>query len=166
MPTFRDLTFGNADRPVPLYHTVDLRRSVGAAVRRLYAEDHSLILGNVNEMTLTFRLGMYLQQTFSQYDVDCEYNKNLGGPKSTPYTAEGYSARPDVVVHLRGANFPTNLIVVEAKRVGENLSPEDLAKVRYFVFGDGITNPYRYQLGVILLFKSHAFDIEFIERDA
>jgi len=166
MPTFRDLTFGTRARTTPRYHTADLMESVQACVRRLYSRDYSLIERGVHEMALTFRLGMYLQKAFPQYDVDCEYNRNVREPKRTPYNAQGHSTRPDILIHRREQNFPTNLVLLEAKRVGDHISPYDLRKVRYFVHGDRVGNPYRYQLGVVLLLKPTEFEMVFVERDA
>ena len=47
------------------------------AIKRLYRNDSYLIDKNVHERAITFRLGMYLQQIFASWNVDCEYNKNI-----------------------------------------------------------------------------------------
>lgn len=164
MTTFQIEHYGDTLRSSPRYETEELKTIVLLAIHRLYSMDHSIIRRGVHEMTLTFRLGFYLQEYFPEHDVDCEYNRNGNDPKSTPETARGHSTRPDILVHRRGENFPHNLVLIEAKRTGAQISERDRRKVRYFVHGDQDSHPYRYQLGVVLLFREHQFEIEFIER--
>lgn len=47
----------------------------------LLEHDDYLLVLDVNERSITHRLGMYYQFIFPDWDVDCEFNKNLSGPK-------------------------------------------------------------------------------------
>ena len=54
----------------------EIEQKVERALLLFYKEDSYLIENNVHERSLTFRLGMYLQNEFPDWKVDCEYNKN------------------------------------------------------------------------------------------
>ena len=65
----------------------EVKRAVNEALRRFYLNDRYLIDHDVNERSLTFRLGFYLQHIFSGWDVDCEFNRNVAsgnGRKQLP----------------------------------------------------------------------------------
>ena len=47
----------------------------------LLEHDDYLLALDVNERSITHRLGMYYQFIFPEWNVDCEFNKNLSGPK-------------------------------------------------------------------------------------
>lgn len=93
-----------------------LKSEVSEAVRRLLEKDSLLIEKQLHEMTLSFRLGFYLAEVFEpEFDVDCEYNRELDNPKRRDNLMDSNSHRPDVIVHKRGDNS-SNLIVIEIKK--------------------------------------------------
>jgi len=47
----------------------------------LIARDNYLLSVDANERSITHKLGEYYQQLFLEWNVDCEYNKNLLDPK-------------------------------------------------------------------------------------
>jgi len=87
-----------------------------AAVRLLYKDDHHLFVVNAHECSLTFRLGLYLQQSFPDHKIDCEYNREGEDAKTNE---AGDSVRPDILIHERGTN-EHNLLAIEAKKKPEN----------------------------------------------
>lgn len=62
---------------------------------------------------------------------------------------------PDIIVHTRGLNHPTNLLIVEVKKARANDEDIafDLAKLRAFTAeqSDGVLNNYHYLLGAHLV---------------
>ena len=52
----------------------EIEQKIKNALLRFYKEDSYLIDNNVHERSLTFRCGMYLQNEFPNWKVDCEYN--------------------------------------------------------------------------------------------
>jgi hypothetical protein len=84
---------------------------------------------DVNERSVTHRLGMYLAEIFPDEDVDCEYNrvynehsdeyiyKNVELPKiekgMTTKDLVAKTVYPDIIVHQRGQK--RNLLAVEVK---------------------------------------------------
>ena len=54
------------------YHTL-----IESAIRRFIKEDGHLSKLDVNERSQTHKLAEYIQHALPEYNVDCEYNKNL-----------------------------------------------------------------------------------------
>lgn len=107
---------------------------------------------DINERSLTHKLGEHLQRAFSEWDVDCEYNRlGMAIKRLPPPTGvltgdtEGQTISPDIVVHKRRER--KNLLVVEVKKTGNN-RPGDEQKLV------GFTEPagdYGYTLGLHLI---------------
>lgn len=135
-----------------------IKSGVTMALERFYNRDIYLVHAGANERSLTFRLGMYLQQIFPDWDVDCEYNKNcaaLGGNKflsgrckNTPqwHCADCRDKRectvfPDIIIHKRGTS--ENLLVIEAKiKATCEQKREDQDKIEEYLLEP--TLQYRY----------------------
>lgn len=58
-----------------------MKKRVERGLNRLIKKDYYLLANNLSERSITHRLGMYYQDLFPEWDVDCEFNRNLGGPK-------------------------------------------------------------------------------------
>lgn len=113
------------------------------AIMKLITYDAHLLIVDANERSITHRLGMYLQEEFSEWHVDCEYNKNgldikkLDNFKKSIDSNDdkGTTVYPDLIIHQRGTK--NNLIVLEAKK--ENIMckqikecPCDMCKLRAY----------------------------------
>ena len=113
----------------------DVKRAVNDALRLFYLNDLYLIEHDVHECALTFRLGFYLQQIFTGWDVDCEFNRDIGsedGIKRILVSDHGEKNRkdivPDIIIHKRGTNY--NLLLIEAKKnATEKNRKKDIAKI-------------------------------------
>lgn len=65
------------------------------------------------------------------------------------YGADGKSSRPDILVHKRGENKPTNNLIVEVKKqnnIDENDKRIDKIKLSYFTCKEP-NSEYQYQIG-------------------
>lgn len=129
-------------------------------VNKLYDDDQYLFESEVCERCLMFRLAHYLQTEFSEYFIDCEFNKlgfnehkhfdkvilNLKGNLKNMYA--------DIIVHKRNSKIKDNFICLEIKRTKRWLD-NDLVRLGYmtrrggFVYGD-MRYVYSYDLGVSL----------------
>lgn len=95
---------------------------------KLFVEnDAHLFAVGINERSMTHKFAEYLQlQLGNEWDVDCEYNRNLGdikiigtikqyvGKTTLTNDTEATSIYPDIIIHKR--NSTTNLLVIEAKK--------------------------------------------------
>src|SRR5690348_14899528 len=109
------------------------------AIEQLIARDRALLEFDLNERTITHKLAEHLQQAFSEYDVDCEYNRNQGDiktlelPEHINNSWDDTQARtvfPDIIVHRRGTG--TNVLVIEAKKTNGGDEAFDLLKLHAF----------------------------------
>ena len=138
----------------------EIEQKVKNALQLFYKEDSYLIDNNVHERTLTFRLGMYLQNEFSDWKVDCEYNKNYQTfqrnkllfarcDKESKFSCKDCcdhrkcTVFPDIIIHQRGTD--KNLLVIEAKcNAAVSQIAEDKEKLRAYL--DDPTLCYQYGL--------------------
>lgn len=102
--------------------TVDeIESAIWTAVQRFAERDHYLAQMNVCERSMTHKIAGYLESSFPDWDVDCEYNRNGHGPKIVDlpgYTLGRWKGRktyPGIVIHRRGDN-KRNLLILEAKK--------------------------------------------------
>ena len=91
----------------------------------------------LSERCITFRLAMYLQNTFPECSVDAGYNRKGASPKTLrlPEQCANYRNNdgdpfvvPDIIAHQRGAEGP-NVLVLELKKT-TNRSPWDCDRER------------------------------------
>lgn len=136
--------------------SAEVKHAVNEALRLFYLNDLYLIRHDVHECALTFRLGLYLQQLFSGWDVDCEFNRDIcadDGIKRIPIRDHGRHKRkdivPDIIIHKRGIDC--NLLVIEAKKnPTETDRVKDIAKIKSCLEADSL----HYCYGLFLDFQS------------
>ncbi len=135
---------------------------VEMALDTVYEKDHHLILNgaatgggrddhhHVGERSIVFRFAHNLQNLldkddiFSDYQLDCEYNRNGVLVKSLPSFPNG--VYPDVILHKRGRN-DSNLLVVELKTYWNRNQIKDKKKLREFTKKTG---EYAFVLGMTI----------------
>jgi hypothetical protein len=128
------------------------------AIQKFYEDDRRLFWESEDstetprhgmEQAAAFRIGHYfcnlLKDTeFGDYDVDMEYNKN---EMQSKFVADGRVARPDLIVHSRWNNFPTNLLIVEFKQGLDADTDNDSEKLAFFT---SKKHEYKYELGLLV----------------
>jgi hypothetical protein len=124
-----------------------------AALQEFYARESYLFEKDLGERALTHRLAVRIEDHFSGWDVDCDYNR-LGerawrlprGSIVSTDDALGKSIYPDIVVHHRAV--PDNLLVVEVRKaVNHQPMEHDRQKLK------ALTDPhlwFAYRIGVLL----------------
>lgn len=128
---------------------------VKEAVDKCYTNDRTLIERNMEQASVA-RIFYYMQRKIDtnnkfkqlrEYNLDCEYNKNMNDPKRLAENERG--KRLDVILHGRMSNND-NLLILEFKNGinnlhQDNLINDDYDKLREFTNSDGI---YKYFLGI------------------
>ena len=87
----------------------ELEGIVKSSLKKLRRLDKKLLVINVNERSITHKLGEYLQQNFPEFNVDYEYNrfedvvKNLELPrdKINWNDTDAKTVFPDIIIHKR-----------------------------------------------------------------
>jgi len=108
----------------------DVRKEIIRAYKEFIKNDFHLLVVDANERSITHKFAEYLQIEFPEYDVDCEYNRNMVEPKRLDSfkkkldsfkkdiksdNDKGITVYPDIIVHHRGTE--DNFIVIEAKKL-------------------------------------------------
>ena len=124
---------------------------------------------------MTNKLAIYLEGLFKEYDVDCEYNKNIAESKQI-YDVEykiqeiredaeyeykdSIAVFPDITIHKRG-NKLKNLLVIEVKKDNaiknnkSKLEEIDIFKLKAYTTED---LNYRYGVYRIKKFKKRSYN--------
>jgi len=128
-----------------------------AAIGKLFKRDRALFKVNANERSITHRLGIYLQENFPNWDVDCEYNRNGHEAKYlidkivgiAPNDTHGKTVFPDIIVHKRKTQ--RNKLIIEVKKTN-NRQPNciDLEKLK------GLAKRLNYESALFLRLKAGA----------
>lgn len=100
----------------------EIESKVKCALSMLLERDCYLLEKKANERSITHRLGIYLQEVFPKWDVDCEYNRDYHETKRLHLVYEGVEEHdtngrtvyPDIIVHKRDTKC--NLLVIEVKK--------------------------------------------------
>lgn len=130
----------------------ELKKIIEQALDQLYMENPSLITSNVNERSIAFRLGLYIEnlknkpKEYKHYDLDVEFNKNQDEFKKIPSKPNG--AIPDLILHKRGNNW-NNLLIMEIKRP-KNYKDRNSDRQKLKDFTDHC-GAYQYGLGVFVI---------------
>lgn len=140
----------------------NIERSVQAALDKLFDRDAELLQNDVNERTITHKFAEYLALEFSDWDVDCEYNRKHDQTKrlrSLPkknisvYNTYAISVFPDIIVHKRMTD--ENLLVIEVKKSTSHKLFE-LDKQKLLAFKKELN--YRHALFLIVTTGSKELD--------
>lgn len=140
--------------------TEEIKKKIDLSIELLLERDAHLLRTDANERSITHRFALYLQEEFSEWHVDCEYNRNRDDTKilqipqnlrkhlvpSRTDDTKGRTVFPDIIVHHRGTS--DNLLVIEVKKSTSQISEDfDMLKLR----------EYKNQLGY-----NHAIFIKFV----
>ncbi len=140
-----------------------IKRCIRYAIKEFAKRDRKdLLKVNIYEPTISHRIALYLEKElkkykkYSQYNVDCEYNKNLSNQK---LNSKGEKVRPDIIVHIRRTN--KNLCVIEIKKAGRESKKgkKDIKKLK-----EVVNNSLHYTLGVFIGVLKSRIDICWVER--
>jgi len=155
----------------------DVKEKVEYGMRLLRDNDQDLFEVNVNERTITHKLAEYLQNQFTDYNVDCEYNRyedttkklrsiknrvlditNLKDSEVERLIGEDKEAitiYPDIIIHTRRRPY-NNLLVIEVKKSSSNIDKDfDISKIKELM-----KPPYNYKYGLFLM-----IDLENVRTD-
>ena len=116
-------------------------------------DDTQEIKRHVGERVIVFRFGLYFQKEldecgrFSEYYLDCEYNRSGINPKKL----EGDLIVPDLILHKR-KNNNSNRLVIEFKGWWNKNQIYDEKKIKEMVKEDG---EFRYCEGYTILLEKN-----------
>lgn len=98
-------------------------RKILAGLEKLVTLDGHLLEIDVSERAITHRLGMYYQDLFSVWDVDCEYNRHFNLPKDVEFDIRDLLNRMASLLRERGSVITQDLIG-NLVSINDNISEE------------------------------------------
>ncbi len=125
------------------------------SLKLLLVHDSYLLEKDLNERTITHRLAIHLQSKFSDWNVDCEYNRDHDGIKQVIiHKDESVSIRdtdaknvfPDIIIHHRGTG--NNLVALEVKKSGQQQVDWDWDKEKLCEYKKELGYQYVYFLKI------------------
>lgn len=130
----------------------DIRNKVMQALACFVQADGYLLLHDVNERSISHKFAEHLQVQFPDWNVDCEYNRDMDFPKRLQVDpmpvdsgdTEGKTVYPDIIVHKRGTY--DDLLVIEIKKKLNADYSFDLKKIREFTKDQR----YKYKSGLFI----------------
>ena len=135
----------------------EVERRVIAALDRLIQQDRFLLEADLHERTITHKLAEHLQAQFSDWDVDCEYNRDIMIKKMLSLPAlssadqeKTVSVYPDIIVHHRKSD--ENLLILEIKKYKEHRTKDDRKRIAFDKrkLAGYTGDHYHYQYGLFL----------------
>lgn len=131
-----------------------LKPKVEKAIESLLKNDLFLLEIKAHERSVAHKLAEYLQQEFSEYHVDCEYNRDKDISKRLKNISECKNDQnnnsdlvyPDIIIHRR--NTDNNLLVIEIK-TSSNSEKCDIKKLELFT---DLSEKFKYKFGLFLKF--------------
>lgn len=106
-----------------------MKELIDAGLETLVINDGYLLVNDVHERSITHRLGMYYQALFPHWDVDCEYNKNLGNPKRISIDPRLFLSRMAQIIESSGVFENSNFFASEIRN--EHIAIDDLINLRH-----------------------------------
>lgn len=134
------------------YSMEEVKKGVEICLGIFFRNDSFLLQNNANERSVSHKLAEYLQKQFSDWNVDCEYNRKgldkkiLEGIRECSEQKETDRVLPDIIIHRRNTN--DNLLVVEIKIKNDDSC--DIEKLKKFTSSEG---EFRYKLGLFIKFN-------------
>lgn len=127
------------------------------ALEELYEKDGELLEIRANERSITFRLGIYLDELFRKEGliVDSEYNRKEDRPKALVGKKYTY---PDLIVHKRKIQ-ENNCMILEIKSKKDDKEGFEHDEEKLKAFTETEEEPYKYKIGAHIFITSTVCDI-------
>lgn len=126
------------------------------ALEELYEKDGELLEIRASERSITFRLGIYLDELFRKEGliVDSEYNRKEDSTKAVSERENNY---PDLIVHKRKIHEGNRMIleIKSGERNNNKRFNNDKEKLEAFTE----EKPYEYKIGAHIFITSKVCDI-------
>ena len=158
------LTFQNLDNEMGVggmeseMSLVEIKNKIKTCLQKLYQNDSILFERNKGkglcERCVVFRFALYLQEEFSSYFVDCDFNSAsvngwpVSGKPITNLDQTSTKRFIDIIVHRRTFNQFSDFICFEIKKWNNNdrkTSAKDKNNLRI------LTSEYGYRYGFYLM---------------
>ncbi len=102
-----------------------IKDRIKKSIETFFKLDSYLITNDLHEISITHRLAIYLDEIFINYNVDCEWNKNLNKPKTI------YFEEPSLKSFLEEINRQVPLRIEKIKKEIRDAKNKQLYFINY-----------------------------------
>ncbi len=155
----------------------EIQQIVKEMISELKEKDSYLLINDLSERSFSYKAGVYLEDKFPNYDVDCEYNGYVLSDNDKKYiniirdriielkklrdTDEDRKVLkrhvyPDIIVHKRGKG--ENLLIIEIKKHKNPDIEFDREKLSRYTSSE-YDNNLNYKLGALIIFTTGKEDL-------
>lgn len=133
------------------YSLEQIQEKIETALNLFLTNENELLIIDSNEVTISSKFSTYLATEFPEWDVDCEYIRDMTEVKRLEKDGKKVRIIPDIVIHHRISK--ENLMVIEVKKSPPYLLldqevKDDLARLQKMTSDE----KYNYQFGLFILF--------------
>jgi hypothetical protein len=126
-----------------------IKKVIDKCLDKLYLNDENLFKHNLCERCIVFRFAHYLQEEFSDYFIDCDYNSSIiNGERRDGKRILNKRKFIDIIVHER-KNYNSDFICFEIKK-WNNCTKKSVEKDQENLII--LTDEYGYKFGFHIVF--------------
>ena len=130
----------------------ELKFKITRIINKFLENDIHLLEIGSHELSISFRIGLYLMEEFENWDVDMDYNRRGTERKRIDMDNEFVLFRPDLIVHKRDTD-DYNYIIIQIKKNTYELNGAEVNKDRNYLKKLTKDNGlYHYRFGILLYF--------------
>ncbi len=129
---------------------------INDTINLFLTKDLKLFEIDSNERTISQNFAAYLKFKFSEWEIDCEYNRDMNKIKKLEKNGKNVKIYPDIIIHQRVTK--KNLLVIEIKKtppysLSDQEVKDDIERLKKMT----TVKKYKYQYGLFILFfvKEH-----------
>ncbi|KKK45828.1 hypothetical protein LCGC14_0485540 [marine sediment metagenome] len=133
------------------YSFDEIQEKIETVLNQFLTNENELLMIDSNELTISSKFSAYLALEFPEWDVDCEYIRDMTEVKRLKKDGTNVRIIPDIVIHHRLSN--DNLMVIEVKKSPPYFLPDqevkdDLVRLQKMTSDE----KYNYHFGLFVLF--------------
>ena len=135
-----------------MYHNLEeIKDKIDSAINSFLTNEKDLFEIDSNERTISQNFSTYLKPIFPEWDVDCDYNRDMKNIKKLEIKGEIKSIYTDISIHHRESQ--ENYIVIEIKKspphsISNKKVKANLKRLQKMTSDD----KYHYKYGLFALF--------------
>lgn len=133
------------------YNLEKIKEKIDSAITSFLTNEKDLFEINSNERTISQNFSTYLKLNFPEWDVDCDYNRDMKKTKKLETRGEIKPIFTDISIHHRESK--ENHVVIEIKKspphsISNKKVKADLERLQKMTSDD----KYHYKFGLFVLF--------------
>jgi hypothetical protein len=137
-------------RDISTFTLEDIQKCVKEVSKKIIKYDRRLLELSCHEQATAHQIGCYLKKYYSDWNIDCEYDRKGTVQKELPDTGKTDRIRLDIIIHRREKK--ENLLCIETKKRSRPKKEFETAKKKLQDLTDR-NGYYGYRFGLLMILK-------------